>query len=362
MFSIQNTLTSSEDAALKDNTVGTICLFQRGHAEIESCKELIKELERSSRSTNIKHEYDPDILSVGNSTSLTMGKLVVDQQPRRLPSTVYSNIVPLSERQLKMTGKFTIKAPSDKKDCSAFGVVFLPGGRIVVGDDSNREMKLFTEKGDFKFELKLTDASCDLCSIDNNTVAVTLDEVKIICIVNVGDSTLTVSSKIKIPKLDEDCFGVTYHNDYFTVGTNKSLYSVPESGGEPKKLLTIRSNCLHLASNQKNGHVFASINTTNPNEMTVIRLSNDTSTDILKVGVVKGTTGIDVDRQGNLYVCGYSSNNVLQMSGDGRNIRELLTSSDGIEHPRAISVWEDRMVITNESEDQINFVHLFQLV
>ncbi|OWF48973.1 E3 ubiquitin-protein ligase Midline-1-like [Mizuhopecten yessoensis] len=361
MFSIQNTLTSSEDAALKDDTVGTICLFQRGQAEVESCKELIQELE-SSTSTSIKHEYDSDILAVDINTSLTMGKIVVDQQPRRLPSTVYSNIVPLSERQLKTRENFTIKIASDKNDCRAVGVVFLPGGRIVVGDHGNRKMKLFTEKGDLKFELELTDAFCDLCRIDDNTVAVILIGVKTICIVNVGDSTLTVSSKIKIPKPNEACLGVAYHNNYFTVGTTKSIYSVPASGGEPKQLLTIGSKCLHLASNQKNGHVFASICTSTPDEVVVTRLSDGTHTDILKVGVVEGTTGIDLDRQGNVYVCGSSSNNIIQMSGDGSNVRELMTSSDGIKRPRAISVWEDRIVITNGSEDQRNFVHLFQLV
>ncbi|OWF54247.1 tripartite motif-containing protein 2-like isoform X1 [Mizuhopecten yessoensis] len=362
MFSMQNTLMSSKDAALKEDIVGTINLFQRGQAEVKSCKELVKELERSSRSTSIKHKYDPDILSVGNNTSLTMGKIVVDQQPRRLPSTVYSNIVPLSERHLKMTGKFSIKVPSDKSEYSAYGVVLLSGGRIVVADKENRKMKLFTEKGDFKFELELTDASCDLCRIDDNTVAAILIDVKTICIVNVGDSTLTVSSKIKIPKLDESCLGVTYHNNYFIVGTTESLYSVPASGGEPKNLLTFKSQCLHLASNQKNGHVFASIHTSTPDEVVVIRLSDEAHTHVLKVGLVKSTTGIDVDREGNLYVCGSSSNNVIQMSGDGRNIRELLTSSDGIKRPRAISVWEDRIVITNGSKYQNNFVHMFQLV
>ncbi|XP_021345646.1 tripartite motif-containing protein 2-like [Mizuhopecten yessoensis] len=364
MFSMQNTLTSSEDAALEDDTVGTICLFQRGQAEVESCKELIQELGRSSRSTSIKHEYDSDILAVGNITSLTMGEIVVNQQRRRLPSTVYSSIVPLSERHLKTTGKFTIKVASDKNNCIAYGVVFLPGGRIVVGDDENRKMKLFTEKGDFKFELKLTDASCDLCRIDNNTVAVILDEVKTICIVNVGASTLTVSSKIKIPKLKESCFGVAYHKNYFTVGTTKSIYSVPASGIEPKKLLTTGSKCLHLASNHRNGHVFASIHTSTPDEVAVTRLSDDTHTYILKVSVVKSTTGIDVDREDNVYVCGWNSNNIIQMSGDGSNVRELLKSSDGIEHPRAISVWEDRIVITNttKSSDKQNFVHIFQLV
>ncbi|XP_021345653.1 E3 ubiquitin-protein ligase TRIM32-like [Mizuhopecten yessoensis] len=362
MFSIQNTLTSSEDAALEDDTVGTICLFQRGQAEVESCKELIKELERSSRYTSIKNEYDTDLLSVGNITSLTMGKIVVNQQRRRLPSTVYSSIVPLSECQLKMTGKFTIKVASDKNDCKPYGVVFLPGGRIVVGDKANQKMKLFTDKGDFKFELELTDASCDLCRIDNNTVAVMLQKVKTICIVDVGESTLTVSSKIKIPKLDETCLGVTYHNNYYTVATTQSLYSVPASGGEPKQLLTIGSKCLYLASNQKNGHVFASIHTSTPDKVAVIRLSDDTHTDILNAGFVKGTTGIDVDREDNVYVCGWSSNNIMQMYGDGTKVRVLLTSTDGIKRPRAISVMGDEMVITNESADQKNFVHIFKLV
>ncbi|OWF54248.1 tripartite motif-containing protein 2-like isoform X3 [Mizuhopecten yessoensis] len=155
MFSMQNTLTSSGDAALKDNTVGTICLFQRGQAEVESCKELIQELERSSRSTSIKHEYDPDILSVDTNTSLTLGKIVVHDQARALPSTVKRITVSMSECKWKMKRRFSIKGPSDKEKCLAYGAVFLSGGRIVVADTQNKNLKLFTENGDFHSELEL---------------------------------------------------------------------------------------------------------------------------------------------------------------------------------------------------------------
>ncbi|XP_033731356.1 E3 ubiquitin-protein ligase TRIM33-like [Pecten maximus] len=360
MFSMLNTLTSSTDAALKDDSVGTICLFQRGQAEVESCKELIKELEKSSRSTSLRHEYDPDILAVDTKTSLTMGKIVVHQQKRRLPSTVFRTS--LSERQMKMTENLNIKVPSDKKDCSAYGVVLLSGGRIVVGDQANNKVKLFTENGDFHCEMGLSDLPCDLCRIDDNTVAVMLVKVKTICVVAVEDLTLTISSEILIPNITERCPGVAYINNNYVVGTSSSLYVVPKDGGQATKLHTVESRCLHLASNQNNGYVFASINESTPDKVAVTRLSDKSIRNVLKVGTVKGTTGIDVDREGNVYVCGCRSNNVIQMSEDGTNVRELLTSSDGIKSPRAISVYGDKVVITNEYSDQRNFIHMFQLI
>ncbi|XP_069142202.1 uncharacterized protein [Argopecten irradians] len=318
MFAMQKTLTSSQDTDLKEDTVGTISLFQRGQAEVESCKALIQELEKSSRSTSLRHEYNPDILTLDTKTSLTLGTILVHQQQRKLPNTAA-----LSERQLKMTRKINIKVPTDEKDCALYGVVLLSGGRIVVGDNANHKVKLFTENDDF----------------------------------------LTVLSKIKIQNFTENCLGVTYNNNTFVVGTLTSLYSVPQNGGEATMLHNIESRCLHLASDQKNGRVFASILTSDPDAVAVTRLSDRTHTDVLKVGVVKGTAGIDVDREGNVYVCGGSSHNVIQMSGDGTNVRELLTSSDGIELPRAISVWGDKVVITSSaSSEQRNFVHLFQFV
>ncbi|XP_069142160.1 tripartite motif-containing protein 2-like [Argopecten irradians] len=357
MFAMQKTLTSSQDASLKEDTVGTISLFQRGQAEVESCKALIQELEKSSRSTSLRHEYNPDILTLDTKTSLTLGTILVHQQQRKLPNTAA-----LSERQLKMTRKINIKVPTDEKDCALYGVVLLSGGRIVVGDDANHKVKLFTENGDFKCEVQLSEALCDLCRVDDNTVAVTLYEDKTICTVNITDLTLTVISKIKIQNVTENCLGITYNNNTFVFGTVTSLYSVPQNGGEATMLHNIESRCLHLASDKVNGRVFASIYTSDPDSVAVTRLSDGTHTDVLKVGVVKGTTGIDVDREGNVYVCGRGSHNVIQMSGDGTNVKELLTSSNEIERPRAISVCEDKVVITNASTKQQNFVHLFQLV
>ncbi|XP_069142193.1 tripartite motif-containing protein 10-like [Argopecten irradians] len=361
MFAMQRTLTSSQDPGLKEDTVGTISLFQRGQAEVESCKGLIQELEKSSRSTSLRHEYSSDILTLDTKTSLTMGEILFHQQQRTLPTAVIWWT--LSNRQLKITRKINIKVLTDDKDCSVYGIVLLSGGRIVVGDNANHKVKLFTENGEFRCEMKQRESVRDICLIDDNTVAVVLMKVKTICVINVGDSTLTAMSNIKIQNVTDNCLGVTYNNNTFVVGTSQSLYSVSQNGGEATMLHKIESECLHLACDQRNGRVFASIHTSHPDAVAVTRLSDGTHTDVLKVGVVKGTAGIDVDGEGNVYVCGRDSNNVIQMSGDGTNVRELLTSSDEIKWPRAISVWGDKVVITSSaSSEQRNFVHSFQFV
>ncbi|OWF38345.1 E3 ubiquitin-protein ligase TRIM56 [Mizuhopecten yessoensis] len=83
---------------------------------------------------------------------------------------------------------------------------------------------------------------------------------------------------------------------------------------------------------------------------------------VATVGVLKGAFGVDVDVEGNVYVCGRESNNVVQMSEEGAHVRELLTSSDGVDRPRAISVCGDRFVVTNESSQNRNYVQIFKLV
>jgi sugar lactone lactonase YvrE len=48
---------------------------------------------------------------------------------------------------------------------------------------------------------------------------------------------------------------------------------------------------------------------------------------------LRGTHGIDTDRQGNVYVVGFGSNNILRLSPDGQNSDIIITNEDGIFNP-----------------------------
>jgi DNA-binding beta-propeller fold protein YncE len=49
--------------------------------------------------------------------------------------------------------------------------------------------------------------------------------------------------------------------------------------------------------------------------------------------VLQGPRGISVDNDGNLYVVGHWSNNLVVISPDGQRYRQLLSSTDGLVNP-----------------------------
>ncbi|XP_021377859.1 uncharacterized protein LOC110465967 [Mizuhopecten yessoensis] len=282
-----------------------------------------------------------------------MGKIVIERQRRCRPGDIEYLSVPLSERRVKEIGKFNVKTPSDKSNCLIRGVVYLPYKQIILSDFNNQKLKLFTDKGQYLDELTIRGDPCDLCLVNNNTVAVAVTSPGGVRVVKVEGSKLSLSSEINMPN-GKDCFGITHTDGRFIVGTDgEDVYSVTQDGAT-ELLYKYNYICHCLTHDPVKGD-------------TLVSVSNiKRHTDVMKVGVVRDVTGIDVDREGNIYVCGYSSHNVVQMSGDGTHVRELLTSSDEMEHPWAIAVRDDTFVVTScnpwksKSADN-NCIRVFQL-
>ncbi|OWF49732.1 transcription intermediary factor 1-beta-like [Mizuhopecten yessoensis] len=348
---IQNTLESSATALQRNNHMDTILLYQKGQTELEAFKDLVKEMQMSISTVSIEHEIDSDV------TSLNFGKVVVRKQRRDFPSGP-TLVKPLSQCEVKEIRKVNIKCPSDQFACDARGVVYLPDGRIVVGDNNNQKIKLINDEGNVVDELNLDGCPWDLCMVDNTTVAAAIQSPGGIRVVTVTPSKLTLSSVINT---NQQYIGITYRNGEFIVPTGFEICSVKKDG-TTKTLYRYTGDVYALSHDSKDGQLFVSHHTVTTGSTAIGRLSTDNKyTDVLKVGVVKYACGVDVDVEGNVYVCGYSSNNVVQMSGDGTNVRELLTAADGITHPIAISVCGDKLVVTNVS-DQRDSIQVFQLV
>jgi hypothetical protein len=65
---------------------------------------------------------------------------------------------------------------------------------------------------------------------------------------------------------------------------------------------------------------------------------------------LRGTNGIDTDRQGNVYVVGRVSNNILRLSPDGQNSDIIMKEEDGISGPRTLCFSRDfkKLFVSNE--------------
>ena len=64
---------------------------------------------------------------------------------------------------------------------------------------------------------------------------------------------------------------------------------------------------------------------------------------------LKGVYCIDTDRQGNVYVVGWGSNNILRLSPDGQN-SDIIMKEDGISNPRTLCFSGDfkKLFVSNE--------------
>ena len=67
--------------------------------------------------------------------------------------------------------------------------------------------------------------------------------------------------------------------------------------------------------------------------------------------------GITVDNNGNVYVVGCSSNNVMVFSPVGQRHRQVLSSGDGLVQPRALEYDKstNKLLVVNESESAFLF-------
>ncbi|XP_033752817.1 uncharacterized protein LOC117336416 [Pecten maximus] len=362
MSSIQNTIESSEAAVQRKDNVDTILLYQRGQAEEESYQNMLMEMKKSFNSVRIKHVVEPSLLRLDKDIPLSLGDVAVEKKLKMLPPGLYSNVTALSECCVKEVSKFSINCPSDGRNCSSSGVVYLPSDHIIVGDSTNRKIKLFTASGKYLDEMNVSAAPFDMCRVDDHTVAAAIPKFGIL-IIRVHHSTLNVSFKIKMSNCEQP-YGITYSGDTdtFIVSTLKEIYRV-STDGYATYMCTYPSSCWHLVYDERTGHIYGDQYTSKNGHIAVYKLSDGVVKPkaVTKVGILRDAFGIDVDGDGNVYVCGLASNNVVQMSGDGKNVRELLRPSDGVHKPTAISVYGNKFVVTKESSYDRTEVHIFQL-
>ncbi|XP_069105360.1 E3 ubiquitin-protein ligase TRIM56-like [Argopecten irradians] len=356
MKGMLNTMKSSVKAVEENNPMEAIMIYQRGQAEIESCQDLIKDMSEPYTSVSIQHQ----VPKPGTQRDHMLGKIVIEKRRRRFPVDPVFRRLPLSERQAKEIRKFNVNIPADKSTIGIGGIVYLPDNNIVVSDCGNKRLKLFTDEGQYLDQLTVPGNPIDMCLVNNTTVAVAVRG-KGVHVVKVGDKKLSLSSVINTKK---KIIGITHRDGRFVVSVEcGGVYSLTQDGATDM-LHTYDNICWNLGHDTERGDILVSTNNNTDGQVAVSRLSPDKRrTDVMKVGVVRGSAGINVDREGNIYVCGWNSHNVVQISGDGTRVRELLTSTDGIQKPRTIAVNGEKFVVSNlnDTVNDRSYIRIFQL-
>ena len=279
-----------------------------------------------------------------------------------------SIVSPFVKKNAKLLTHFEATSTMDDRCAELTGGTFLPDEKLILVDNANEKLKLFTLEGDLLSELVLSTPPWDITCIPGGMAAVTLPVEKKILVVSAANSDCI--TPIEQFKTTGKCYGIAY--SYY----QKELVvacDTPSDGQATVKALSLLGQEVRDLRLDANGDVmFTRPNyvATNPFNADVYLSdgSNGTVTGVTMKGdfrfrysenYLKLPTGIAADNHGCVYVCGNGSCDIHQLSRDGKRIRLLM---DGLHHPRAISFdpYEERFLVTSDGSYK-SIVHIYEL-
>ncbi|CAG2216415.1 unnamed protein product [Mytilus edulis] len=242
----------------------------------------------------------------------------------------------------------------DTKGERNYGCCILPDGRMAFTFYFKQTVKVFSDKGLQDFEVKLPIFPFDIVYISkDNTLAVTTGRSKCITIIDVERKQIK-----KTISLDSSSYGIALKDNrlIYYVG-NKGIRMInlnDESTSDivRDKMLT---GCSSATFKDKLYHTNSGKNT-----VTCYNLQGQLQWKFQNEGVLQKPQGIDVDNDGNVYVVGSDSHNVVVISPDGTRHREIMTASDGLKDPMSIhySGFKNQLLVANWK----NNAHLFSFI
>ncbi|XP_048745710.2 uncharacterized protein LOC125658479 [Ostrea edulis] len=324
----------------------------------------LKELYNDANYISYQFVPNEEILSLPNIVS-SIGTLKEINGSSRLPPFLsVDNVTPLSERSLyyRRNGDIRLfglgilgKGGITSMRCTA-------NGYIVAVARSTCEFRVFTSRGWTVAHLVLSSLPWDFAMVSENEAFVTLPGDKKLVNLNI-DFKMRKVRQIREISLSEACWGLTEFKGRL-IGTfspfeaDPHLKVITRDGITERKIeisdspVTFRApqyvlyheDRVHISDNYSHALI-----TTDLEGHTMFAF---------KSPEFENPAGMAVDYQGNLYVCGKTSHNVLQISQDGE-VREILTQDECSFRPCSVSLLSDGCALLVASADS-NILQTYQ--
>ena len=223
-------------------------------------------------------------------------------------------------------------------------------GMIVDKDDNlilaeGSFLRMYSKDGKYVKECKLGGASWDISYHKMSGRIVVSFRSKCIQFVD----NFVAQTKISVQNINY-CRGVTWVDNNVYVGgcgnNGKGWINILDSNGQHISSISSISSVgsVFYIHHRDNNIYYTDINN-------VYCIKKDGSNVfIFSSPDLRGIYGIDTDRQGNAYVVGFRSNNILRVSPDGQNSDIIMRKEDDIFNPRTICFSRDfkKLFVSNE--------------
>jgi len=242
-----------------------------------------------------------------------------------------ADLQPMSVDNVQLNLKQKIKT----KGRNTKGGSLLPEDRMVSSDYDTDTVRFINKDGVKLFQIgtdKIGSYAYNTVYIkDNNSVAVSSGGGSNRCITMIKIESQEVMTTIS---MDTDIYGMAVRG-----GT---IYYCADGNG--LKMLNLGDTSVSDIINGKLSSVYyvatsgdkLCYTTWNTHTVTCCDLHGTTQWEFKDERVLRHPYGITVDNDGNVYVVGYQTDNVMVISPDGQRHRQLLSDKDGLEEPTVL--------------------------
>lgn len=247
----------------------------------------------------------------------------------------------------------------DRERCCITGCEFLPNGKLLVCDNSNKKVKLFDKKFKCVSAHGLHSLPWDVAVVNEMTAVVTIPDRKELQFMDVHHKICLRHSII----LEQNCWGVSHSNEQLFVtcwSRDKTEVLVMDMKGTLKRRIsTVQSLPFHTPWFLNASKETLSVSDWGTYVIQCVTTSGVAVSKYRSSSLV-GPLGMTRDPDGNLYVCGRDSNNIHQISSDRSEQRIFLTEKDGLSQPLNIChrKTDDKLVVTSWMSDKISIFRL----
>ncbi|XP_053385892.1 uncharacterized protein LOC123538583 isoform X2 [Mercenaria mercenaria] len=206
----------------------------------------------------------------------------------------------------------TIRGEEEKLHCIILGCCYLPTGEILLADWRNRRLKKLNDFYETISVCDLPNRHRDVCYCGNNEAVVAMDDMNLQFVDVRGSMSLS-----RAVKTDHCCRGLAcFGNQLYVIDVAfVFLYSI--DGIKQRVLYTHRSGnqeFWHIAVSDDGSRIYITDYHTGLHTIDSSGNHLYTFTD----QELRGATGVCIDGEGHVLVSGALSENVLQISSDGK--------------------------------------------
>ncbi|KAK3609438.1 hypothetical protein CHS0354_001369 [Potamilus streckersoni] len=325
-------------------------MLEKMRSQLQSYCNLIGEKYEKTDTIILEMEFAPLIQSILTVSLSELGKVVTTARSNTLPLTCLQR--PTKVCHVESFDVIDLKLPIGNSPLYT-GVTFLHGDRVMLADHCNKQCILLSSSYQFIKSHTLKDIPWNICVLDDQEMAVSFyNESKIQILSLIGDvirPVRMIATKHSSNEIAAAGKGEMVVNGY--CGINMSQWSLINTRGDVK--CTHQYDCpyydynRYIAVNNMKTRVYVSVYGMN----SLLCFDMDGRKQFTySPDNLRNPCGVDVDRYDNIYVLGYLSNNIHQLSPDG-SVQQVIAS--GVRRwPRAICIHKskDKLIITNDSD------------